>query len=131
MESYFNPDAPTDHHVIFYRSLHECMPVYKKFRERRMGLIARLGAGVHRELHDAVPGVPLLDIFTQQRVARMYKPTGENVLENMELYMFAVEAAMVSPKSHTVERQLSSLVLHAVDLQRPFVKDGLIKNPRN
>lgn len=95
------------------------------FRDRRLGLVARIGAGVHRELHQAVPGVPVLDIFSQQRVANLYIPT-DNVLENMEAYMYAVEEAMSSPKSHSIERQVASLVIHAIDLQRPFIKDGMI-----
>lgn len=116
----------TDHHVFFYRRLHECAPLYRQFRKRELGLIARIGAGVHKELHSAVPGVPLLDVFSQQRVANLYRPTG-NVLDNMETYMLAVEEAMASPKSHSIERQVASLVIHAVDLQRPFIKEGLYR----
>lgn len=84
-----------------------------------------MGADEHRALHAAVPGVPVLDIFAQQRVARLYQPT-HDIMDNIELYMLAVEQAMASPKSHTIERQLANLVIHAVDLQRPFIREGLI-----
>ena len=110
---------------MFYRKLHEATPVHKMFRAKQLGLVALMGADEHRALHSAVPGVPVLDIFAQQRVASIYKPT-HNILDNMELYMLAVEEAMASPKSHSIERQVASLAIHAVDLQRPFVREGLI-----
>jgi hypothetical protein len=90
-----------------------------------MGLVARIGAGIHKDLHSNAPGVPVLDVFTQQRVANLYVPT-TNILDNMELYMLAIEEAMTSPKSHSIERQVASLVIHAVDLQRPYIREGLI-----
>lgn len=118
-------DRPQWHHIIHHRRLHEATPEHKKFRHKQMGMVALMGADEHRELHAAVPGVPVLDIFAQQRVARLYRPT-HDIMDNIELYMLAVEQAMASPKSHTIERQLANLVIHAVDLQRPFIREGLI-----
>jgi hypothetical protein len=118
-------ERPQWHHIIHYRKLHEATPVHKIFRYKQMGLVALMGADPHRELHSNTPGVPPLDIFAQQRVASIYKPTTD-VLLNMELYMRAIEQAMASPKSHSIERQVASLAIHAVDLQRPFVREGLI-----
>lgn len=119
-----------DHHVMFYKRLHEATPVHKMFRTKQLGLIARMGADYHKGLHAAVPGVPILDIFAQQRVANIYKPTG-NILDNMEEFMRAVEKAMASPKAHSIERQIACLAIHAVDLQRPFIREGILKNPSN
>jgi len=90
-----------------------------------MGLVALMGADPHRELHANTPGVPPLDIFAQQRLANIYKPS-QDVLLNMELYMRAIEKAMASPKAHSIERQVASLAIHAIDLQRPYVREGLI-----
>jgi hypothetical protein len=84
----------------------------------------------HDDLHKAVPGVPVLDIYTAQRVRRLYEPHF-NPLVGMENYMRAVEQAMQSPKSHTIERQVASLAIHAIDLQRPFIKGGLILPDRD
>lgn len=84
-----------------------------------------MDADPHRALHATVPGVPVLDIFAQQRVASLYRPT-HDIMDNIELYMLAVEEAVASPKSHSIERQLASLVIHAVDLQRPFIREGLV-----
>lgn len=117
------------HHILHYRRLHEATPEHKKFRHKNLGLVALMAADPHRALHANTPGVPVLDIFAQQRVASLYKPT-PNILENMELYMRAVERAMASPKAHTIERQVASLVIHAVDLQRPFVREGLYLGDR-
>lgn len=88
-------------------------------------MIALLDPEVHDALHDACPGVPPLDVWTAQRVRRLYVPTPDPILAT-EHYMRAVEQAMQSPKSHTIERQVASLAIFAVDLQRPFLRRGLI-----
>lgn len=115
-----------NHHILFHRKQQEATPDNYHLRCKALGLMALIDIDAHDDLHRAVPGVPPLDIYTAQRVRRLYVPTS-NPLEGIENYMRAVEQAMSSPKTHTIERQVASLAIHAVDLQRPFIKGGLIR----
>jgi hypothetical protein len=94
-------------------------------RSKGLGLIAVLDTDTHRALHRACPGVPPPDIFTAQRIRRDYVGHHDpNVA--VERYMRAVESAIQSPKNHPIERALAELTIMAVDLQRPFIREGLI-----
>jgi hypothetical protein len=93
-----------------------------------MGLVAYMGATEHRALHRDLPAVPVLDIFSIQRLLRVYEPTPDT-MQNMDNYMRSIEQVMMSPKSHSIERQVASLAIHAVDLQRPYVREGLLVPP--
>ena len=113
------------HHILHHRAQHEANK-YTKYRSNSgLGIIALLDPDVHDELHRACPGVPALDIFTAQRVRKEFRGHHDPNLA-VEDYMRSVEAAKQSPKNHPIERALADLVITAVDLQRPFIREGLI-----
>jgi hypothetical protein len=114
-----------DHHILHHAKQHEATPDNHWLRTKALGMIACMDIDAHDALHKACPGVPPLDIWTAQRVRRLYVPN-PNPLIAIENYMRAVETASDHPKSHFIERQLSDLAIHAVDLQRPFIREGLI-----
>jgi len=86
-------------------------------------MVALLDPDIHDELHRACPGVPPLDIFTAQRARKRFEGD-KNPNLAIEDYMRAVETAKQSPKNHPIERALADLVIMAVDLQRPFIREG-------
>jgi hypothetical protein len=111
------------HHILHHRALHEANKDNGWLRTKGLGMVALLDPDVHDELHRACPGVPPLDIFTAQRVRKHFEGD-KNPNLAIEDYMRAVETAKQSPKNHPIERALADLVIMAVDLQRPFIREG-------
>lgn len=54
----------------------------------------------------------------------MFKPTGDT-FRDIEGLMWAFEDTGRRPKAHPIERELADLAIEAVDLQRPFIREGL------
>lgn len=112
------------HHILFDRSNHEANKDNRQLR-RSLGLMVRLDVFSHRELHRECPSVPALGSYMAQSVRSRYIPHGDP-LRGMENYMFAVEEAAKNPKAHQIDRELGQLVIMAVDIQRPFIRQGLV-----
>lgn len=112
------------HHILHHRAQHESNKDNKALRGT-LGMIALIDPDVHDELHRACPGVPALDIWTAQR-ARTFMVPHPNPLQAIDNYLIAVERARESKKSHPIERDLAALTMMAVELQIPFIKEGLI-----
>jgi len=112
------------HHILHYKEYWLANKDNKKL-ERSLGLIALMDIYSHQELHKACPAPPPLDVFTAQRVARLYVPH-PNPLQGIDNFRFAVEEAIRHPKSHDIERQTGMLAIEAVTLQLPFIRDGLV-----
>ena len=113
------------HHFLHHRVNYEKNADLHWLRTRAVGMMALMHLQPHDDLHDNCPGVPPLDIFTAQIVRRIYVPD-PNPLIGIENFMTAVELASSRAKTHEVERSLAELVIHAVDLQRPFIRQGLV-----
>lgn len=104
---------------------HEANKDNKWLRNNGLGMIALLEPDAHRALHIECPGVPPLDVWSAQRARSVFKGHHDPNLAVVD-YMRSVEHAIRSPKSHHIERAVAQLVIHAVDLQRPFIREGLI-----
>lgn len=116
-----------DHHILHHRKQHEATPDNHWLRTRAIGMVARMAIDPHDELHANCPGVPPLDIWTAQRVRRLYEPD-RNPLIGIVNYMKAVEEAIKHPKTHDIEKNLAELAVWAVELQLPYIREGLIIN---
>ena len=112
------------HHILHHRKLHEANPDSKLLRNA-LGMIAVMEVFAHRELHEACPGVPPLDLWTAQRTRANFRPA-QDPLKAIDNYLLAVQTAIKSPKNHPIERELAELNMLAVELQIPFIKEGLI-----
>lgn len=112
------------HHILHHRALHETHKESRSLR-RALGMIALIDHDSHDELHRACPGVPPLDIFTAQRVSKLFTPHPDP-LKAIDRFSQSVETAMLHPRSHQIERQMAGLTIEAVRLQIPFIKGGLI-----
>lgn len=112
------------HHVIFNKREWESRPQYKSLRENE-GLIVPMDRDIHNELHRAVPFVPVMGYYGIMAVQREFyrDRTRLGTIENL---MFAIEKSMEHPKLSDIERSLAGLALQAVDVQRPFIRQGEI-----
>lgn len=112
------------HHILFNRQEWTLRPDGERLRETK-SLMPLMDRDVHNELHRNVPTVPLLGHVALYRVARDFKPTGDT-FESMDRLMSAIEAAGRNPKSHPFEREIGALTVRAIDMQRPYIKEGII-----
>lgn len=81
---------------------------------------------VHRELHREVPLVPLLGYYGVMAVEREFSK-GRDYLGTVDNLMSALDKTSHNERLSRIERSLSSLALESVEMQRPFIEDGLIR----
>jgi hypothetical protein len=112
------------HHILHYRQEWTLRPGAEKLRESRP-LVPTLPREVHNEIHANCPPVPLLGYHALARTVKLYRPLMGDTLGSMDNLMFAIEEAADHPRSHPIERDLAELAIQAVDLQRPYIKEGL------
>lgn len=115
-----------NHHILFNRQEWELRSESKLLRQTP-SLIPRLDREVHEELHRACPAVPILGYYALFRTLRSFEES-DDTLESVDSLMFAIEAAGNSPKAHPIERSIGELAVQAIDLQRPFIREGLVLN---
>lgn len=84
-----------------------------------------LDRSVHEHLHRYTTPVPPLGVYALQRVVRDFKPS-RDVFQSIDNLMTSIEGAANHPKAHALERELAYIAIDAIDLQRPFIKEGLI-----
>ena len=77
----------------------------------------------HRELHDAVPFVPVLGWQALQIVLREYYPATDPG-KNLDHLIKAIEIAKQHPRACELERTMADLAISAFDMQRPFILDN-------
>jgi hypothetical protein len=118
---------PNGHHILFNRTAWESNADTKWLREES-GLIVRMGYDTHIALHQAISVVPLLDHHTALRVRNSMRfSDATQPLDAADDFMSAVQEAGRRPKATSLERALGELVIMAVDSQREYIEDGIIK----
>lgn len=113
------------HHVLFTRKLHEAQEPTRLLRQNNW-LIPPIEHEAHKALHVAVATVPPLDHFMAPRVYRAFYPVPDNYLASMDRLCFAIEEATQHPRVGYVERGIGMLAIHAIELQKPFIREGLV-----
>ena len=113
------------HHVLFNKREWEARPQYKDLRNNG-GLIVPMEREVHNELHRNVQLVPTLGYHGIMAVHREFY-RGRGYIESLDNLMFAVESAKNNERLSGIERGLAGLALEALDLQRPFIIEGVVE----
>lgn len=112
------------HHILNNRIEWSARPESLRLRETP-SLIPMLDRSVHEDLHRYTTPVPLLGVHALQRVVSRYRPSND-VFQSMDNLLFAIEDAANHPKAHALEREIGYIAIDAIELQRPFIKEGLI-----
>lgn len=121
-----NQSSPTyrdGHHILHNRQEWSLRPEAQYIREHP-SLIPRIPREVHEELHKACPPVPLLGFYALKRTVKMWTPDNFT-LASIDNLQFAIEDAAKHEKSHEIESQLAYLAIEALELQKPFIREGL------
>lgn len=116
--------ANNEHHILHDRLEWSLRDDANKIRELPP-LKPRMDIEVHRALHKSCPSVPLLGRHALNLVRRDFYPSRDTFASLDDLF-FAIENAGRHPKAHSVERNLASLVIGAIELQIPFIREGII-----
>lgn len=93
-------------------------------------LIPKIDREVHNELHANCPAVPLLGYHALMRVNKEFYPQ-RNTLDSIDDLLLAINSAAKHEKAHHIERSLAQLAAHAIELQIPFIREGLIRPERH
>jgi hypothetical protein len=112
------------HHILHDRRSHN-LDQHNRYLRNQMGMIATMDIYAHRELHKECSPVPPLSLPIASQVrGSMLRDT--DPLQAMENYMFAVERALFLPRLKPIEKELARVTIHAVELQRPYVRSGIV-----
>lgn len=79
---------------------------------------------LHQELHLFCPAVVNLGHHALEKTLSVFQPTG-NTLVTMDRLMSSIEQSTRHYKVHPIERELASLAIEAIEMQRSYVTDSL------
>lgn len=111
------------HHCLHFRSDWTSRKEAHYLRGRPQH-IPHIPRETHVELHANCPQVPLLGFYALREVANNYEQR-EGVIQSIEALILAIEKAAKSPRAHRIEKELALLAAQALELQLPYIKDGL------
>lgn len=112
------------HHVLHHRQEWRLRDDAKYIREHH-SLVPVIHRDVHEALHRACPAVPALGYYALKRTRYLWVPD-DDTMTSLDNLQFAMQEAGLHPAVHPLERQFLYLVIHAIDLQKPFIQEGLI-----
>lgn len=81
---------------------------------------------VHEELHSKAPIVPLLGYHALIRTASDFKAQEGDYMRTIDELLFSIDRSIQHPKTKFVEAELAQLTMRAIEIQKPFIKQGLI-----
>ena len=116
------------HHVLFNRAAWDSHEATRSMRNERW-MIPPLEGHVEQRIHAEIAIVPLLDPTTAIHVRQNFEPVEGNHVETMYNFIRSVEAALKHPKASALQRTLGALTAQAVELQIPYVEEGLTEDP--
>ena len=119
-----NRNRRDGHHILYNRMEWRQRPEGLALREQP-SLIMTIDRRTHEEIHRECPAVPVLGYHALCRTVRNYHP-GEDELSSMDNLLFAIEDSLMHPRAHRLERQLGLLVIEGIEVQRPFIKEGIM-----
>lgn len=114
------------HHVLFYRNEWEARPDAKAVR-RNPFLIPPLERDAHDELHRNVQYVPPLGRHLMALIKRDFLPIKDDYTGSIESLMFEIEDKTKDRRVSELEAGVALLAVHALELQLPFIREGLIR----
>lgn len=114
------------HHILNPKAAWNSHEATRDLR-RTPELIPPMQPEYERAIHANIACVPLLDYTTAFWVRNNFEPVQGNFVATMYQFISTVEDSMKHPKASTLQKTLSALTAQAVELQIPYVKEGLIE----
>lgn len=111
------------HHPIHNKQEWTLRPEAEYIREHPT-LLFPMEVPLHNELHGNCPAVPLLGVYALKHIARNWEPDRDK-LQSLGNLQAAIEQAGEHPRAHPIEKQLGDLAIHAIDLQKPYLRESI------
>ena len=112
------------HHVSFDRLSHTAR---KESAFIRSSIVPLMYDEPHVELHKHSPVVPVLAYYALSKVVRLFEPHG-TTMERIESLQHSIDEVIKNPRMHPVERGIGDLAIWALDVQKPFIIDGEVRD---
>lgn len=113
------------HHILFSKRLWRVQDPTRDLRETQW-LKPPMYDEEHAALHEIVSSVPVPDWNMGQFILCHFEPVQGNYFKTVDNLLLSIESVARNPRSDSVQRTLGQLMVHAIDLQRPFVQEGLV-----
>jgi len=117
--------AKKGHHVLFYDREWSVNPDSASVRQTHE-LIPPMYREPHDELHTAVPYVPTLGRHLMALVSRDLLVVRGDYIRSIESLMFEIEDKTKDRRVSALEAGVANLAVHALELQLPYIREGLI-----
>jgi hypothetical protein len=116
---------PDLHHILFNKEEWSLRPEGMYLRNIPE-LVPRLDYNIHHDqLHRSCPAVPMLGYHALARVASRFKPVPGDTLASVDKLAISIESSLRHPKTHEIEREQGRLAIWALELQKPYLKEGI------
>lgn len=115
----------TRHHLIHSQRQWSAEPIGQALRSQP-SLIFRIRSETHNLLHDETPAVPLLGYHALRGTFQRYEPT-HDATKDIDGLCLAIDRTVRGQRFHPLERDLAGLAIEAIQLQRPYIMDGLVR----
>jgi hypothetical protein len=112
------------HHILFHKTLWTPTSQGRHLRNQPL-LIPKIDSEVHTALHKEVSVVPLPDYNILNRISKEYRPFGDHIMA-MNGLMVVIQENLRRPRVDHIQRALGELTMHAIELQIPFIREGLV-----
>lgn len=78
----------------------------------------------HAELHANIAGVPVPDWHLGQFILSHFEPVQGDYFKTVDNLLMAIETTKHNRHFDAVQCELGQLMVTAIDLQRPYVREG-------
>lgn len=112
------------HHILHSKQEWSLRPYARQLRGTP-SLIPTLERDAHEALHRNCPPVPLLGQWALQGTVMRFTPSGDT-FKDIDHLLSCIERATRGERFHPLERELAGLAIEAVDLQRPYLREGML-----
>lgn len=125
-------DRRERHHILFNRRVWSSTDDLAELRGDPR-LIVPLDHDTHQELHENVSHVPPLSLHVARASLRLFEDFESNgdYMKSVEHLQTSIEQAIRHPKSDRIEREVGSLAVYALDLQKPYIETSRRSYPTN
>lgn len=113
------------HHILNPQAMWRVWPVLKSLRENHW-LIPPIDGEIHGMLHDAVSGVPPLTYHVARAALSDFVPVRDDYVGSLDSLITSIDKAARGPRIDHIQRSIAGLSVHALELQRPFIAEGLV-----
>jgi len=112
------------HHVLYPKRIWRANKETQDIRSNTW-LLPALDSDVHNDLHREVAAVPTPPFNMARFILKEFVPIKDDYVATVHSLMGTIEEAIHHPRVRTIEYQLGDLIIHSLEAQLPYIKEGL------